>query len=350
MMPELIAHITTVWLDSAVPSSLHEMDGFQDVIANARSFCAALETLGLSGLGDLKEWVGNAPAVWVSKCRQAALDSVRLKLSQGLGAPKQIERIEKQMVSKAEGKVLTAATGPASAEAQGWDAAWSDDENEPAPEPTSQKSKEEKAHVRQDDDDGTDAWGWGDEEAADRDGEETAGEKPEEPKPEEPKEEAEQGAADDDDPSEAWGWGDDGGEDDAPDTAHPTQPVAAVPAAPAAVDEAATRELTLKETYHISSMPEPVLSLIFAILEDGATLTRDDHANSPVVTAVAGLFSLPTLALALFRAISPYYYSLDMGGNMCVPCDFTLLTVQTVVSNARQVLVQRCCVSERTAR
>ncbi len=53
----------------------------------------------------------------------------------------------------------------------------------------------------------------------------------------------------------------------------------------AAATENQTRELTLKETYHISSMPEPVLALIFAILEDGATLTRDDYANSPVVTA-----------------------------------------------------------------
>jgi centromere/kinetochore protein ZW10 len=42
---------------------------------------------------------------------------------------------------------------------------------------------------------------------------------------------------------------------------------------------------------------------------------RDSEGN-PVAAAAAGLFGVPTLALALFRAISPYYYSWDIGGNM----------------------------------
>jgi centromere/kinetochore protein ZW10 len=63
-------------------------------------------------------------------------------------------------------------------------------------------------------------------------------------------------------------------------------------------------------------MPEPVLELIYAILEDGAALTRDDVEYAPVAATAPGLFGLPTFALALFRAISPYYYSLSEGGNM----------------------------------
>lgn len=46
------------------------------------------------------------------------------------------------------------------------------------------------------------------------------------------------------------------------------------------------------------------------------SLTPHRHGNSPVAKAAAGLFGLPTLALAMFRAVGPYYYALDHGGNM----------------------------------
>ncbi|KAH8887339.1 hypothetical protein GQ53DRAFT_749822 [Thozetella sp. PMI_491] len=301
MMPEIIVKITTVWLDAAVPSSLHEMEGFEEVIAEARGFYDALEGLKLSGLGDLREWVSNAPTVWVAKCRQAALDSVRTQLSQGLGTPKQIERIEKQMVSKSEGMELATTGATASADDHGWDAAWSDDGNQGEAELEPDKAGDDPATGE---DDGADAWGWGEEEAT----EEKLEGKPEEAQV--------AGKADEEeDPSEAWGWGDDGGAEDDPQVdATPTPAVPKAVTTSRAVPQ--TKEMTLKETYNISSMPEPVLALIFAILEDGAALTQDSYANSPVVSAVAGLFSLPTLALAMFRAISPYYYSFDMGGNM----------------------------------
>lgn len=35
-----------------------------------------------------------------------------------------------------------------------------------------------------------------------------------------------------------------------------------------------------------------------------------------MAAAAAGLFSLPTLVLAMFRAVSPHFYALNAGGNM----------------------------------
>lgn len=35
-----------------------------------------------------------------------------------------------------------------------------------------------------------------------------------------------------------------------------------------------------------------------------------------MAAAAPGLFSLPTLVLAMFRAVSPHYYTLNAGGNM----------------------------------
>lgn len=153
------------------------------------------------------------------------------------------------MVSIAEGKELAnSGAVAASANDQDWDAAWDDDEgrNEPAPE--------EKPSAAGDDD-GADAWGWDDE-------------------PEGPS--AEQSAEpelnmEDDDGADAWGWGDEDVTEEPPPEPKPAKPERAPrQKAPA---ETQTREMVLKETYHVSSMPEPVLNLIFTILEDGAALT-----------------------------------------------------------------------------
>lgn len=295
--------LTSVWLDSAVPSSLHDMDRFQDVIAATKDFAARLTAIGFSNLGALQEWTENAPRVWLSKCREAALDSVRVKLSGGLGAPTRVEKVEKQMVSQSEGKELVASGATASADDHGW-GAWDDGEQAADEEAANGGTDEPTA----DDDDGTDAWGWGEEGGGEEPAPEEPTEETKEAPKEEPKEEPKEREADDeDDPSEAWGWGDEAAEEVPEAPAQPKKP---------SQPEPQTRELILRETYSISSLPQPVLDLIFAIVEDGATLTQDTYAGSPVAAQAAGLFSLPTLALAVFRAVSPYYYAPELGGHM----------------------------------
>ncbi|KAB5563043.1 hypothetical protein GE09DRAFT_1110803 [Coniochaeta sp. 2T2.1] len=296
MMPEITTRITSVWLDSAVPASLKEMEEYQEVIGLAREFCETLKTLQLTGFGELQEWVDSAPRVWLGKCRESALDSVRSRLAQGLGESKQVEKVEKQMVSRTEGKDLTSKAAIADVEDHGWGDDWGDEQEETGEQPAPESSAT-PAPPAGGEDDGTDAWGWNDDDGANP-----------EDKHEEIKEEKND---DEDDPTTAWGWG-----DDAPNE-EPIEPAPAPHSKPPATqDQRVTRELTLKETYYISSMPEPVLALIFAIVEDGAALTQEGYENSPVTAAAAGLFSLPTLALAMFRAVSPHYYAFDMGGNM----------------------------------
>ncbi|KAJ9143689.1 Centromere/kinetochore protein zw10 [Pleurostoma richardsiae] len=295
MMPELMTRITSIWLDSAVPTSLKEMDEYQEVIAAAKAFCERLRKLKFSGYNDLQDWVDNAPRVWLSKCRETALDAVRTKLSEGLGASKEVERVERQMVSRKEGKQIAGAS--TATDNDDWGAAWDDDEAQMGPVTEPSDAEREKSTAINDDD-GTDAWGWGEEDGGD----------------DAPEAKESEGAEDDD--GEAWGWGDADvkGEDE-------TQPQAAAA-------ELQTREMILKETYNISSMPGPVLQLISSILEDGAALTQTGYDSSPVAAAAAGLFNLPTLALAMFRAVSPYYYSLSEGGNMFLYNDATYIAEQ----------------------
>ncbi|KAF5523524.1 Centromere/kinetochore protein zw10-like protein [Colletotrichum aenigma] len=281
MMSDLVPRLVKVWLDGAVPATLKDIDRFQAVIQSARGFCEVLEENGFTGFTELKEWVGSAPSIWLAKCRETALDSVRNQLSNGLGAPKEVEKVEKQMVSRSEGKELTANNAAAGAATDDdWGAAWGvDDGDEPAEEKYSTQQSQEE-------DDGADAWGWDDDDqGADKK------EEPAQPS-------AEPAAADEDDAADAWGW----------------EMKTRQNRRKSLRDE--SREMVLKEIYHISSMPEPVLELILAILEDGAALTRPEFENSPVAAAAPGLFSLPIFALAMFRAVSPHYYALDIGGNM----------------------------------
>ena len=193
------------------------------------------------------------------------------------------------MVSRSEGMQLAANGATADDDDQGW-GAWDDGEEEP-PQPAEEPKPEQPAAG--DEDEGADAWGWGEEDVNREDKPETA----------------DDGNPDDDeDPSAAWGWGEDADGTEAPvETKPQTQQRASAPE---------PREITFKETYNISSMPQPVLELIFALVEDGAALTKDIYATSPVAAAAAGLFSLPTIALAMFRAVSPFYYTSDIGGNM----------------------------------
>lgn len=258
MMPEVISRIISVWLDSAVPVSLQEMDHFEGIIATAKQFCARLAELKFAGYNELQDWVEDAPNVWLAKCRETALDTVRVRLSQGLGSPKQVERVEKQLVSRAEGQGLAAAPATATAtEEDDWGAAWDDEgEHHDGAAKESEVEKKTQKPAESHDEDGADAWGWGE----DGEAQEPPAAKPEEPE-QEPK---------DDDGGDAWGWG-----DDDPQQEPQNEPLARQPASASAPAE--QREMTLKETYHISSMPEPVLQLIFAILEDGAALTRAEY-------------------------------------------------------------------------
>jgi len=292
MMPDLIPRIITAWLDPAVPVSLSDMGDFQNVTDTVRNFCNTIGKSQYTGFSDLQEWVESSPRVWLSKCRETALDSVRAKLSQGLGSPREVERVETQTVSKSEGIELVATTPAATTtgdDGDDWGAAW--EEEAPVVQTDS------KAAPSADEDDGTDAWGWGegDEEVTDNKNKTTSTEIP----------------TTDDDGGDAWGWGDE------ETTAGSAKELTA------AAEDTQKRELTMRETYNISAMPAPVLALISTIVEDGAALASD-NAN-PVASAVAGVFSLPTLVLAMFRAVSPYYYALSNGGNMFLYNDATYL-------------------------
>ena len=310
MMVDLIPRLVRDWLTPAVPTSLDRIPDFDRMIEEAGALCRLLEEQGYTHYDELQLWVDNAPNIWLGKCTETALDSVRASLSRGIGQSRQVEKVEKHMVSVAEGKELATSGAGATAETNEWGDDWGDawDVEEPE-EPTAQETQTSKPEAKGKfkveeppvaEDDGADAWGWDDEDA---------GSSPVETK----QKPAAVAAADEDDSADAWGWGDEDVEvqPEPKPLAKDTEKLA-----PKGAPKEATRELVLKETYHISSMPEPLLELITAILEDGAKLVKDGHRFGHVAATANGLFVLPNYVLALFRAISPHYYAVDGGGNM----------------------------------
>ena len=306
MMADFTPRLIQEWLSPAVPTSLVDMPGFEAMIEHSKKFCETLAELGYSGFDELQQWVDNAPTTWLSKCRETALDTIRSRLVGGIGESKQVEKIERHMVSLAEGKELATTGAGASADTNewgdDWGDAWGDDDEDQADHDTRAQATDLQANTTESnnkaEDDGADAWGWDDEEPDKLSG----NQKP-----------LNVAKDDVDEAAEAWGWGDED-ETEAPGAQQVKSKAASRPVP--THDKGETRELVLKETYHISSMPEPVLELVFAILEDAATLTKEEKKYGHVASAAPWLFDLPTTALALFRAVSPYYYSLDGGGNM----------------------------------
>lgn len=305
MMPDLVPRIKSVWLASVVPASLKEIDEFQAILGTVRTFCGTLGKLNYTGYDELQDWIDSAPRVWLTKRRETALDTVREKLANGLGDPKEVERVETQTVSRTEGAEIAANGAPAAVDDDDWGAAWDDDTGNQQKDTGRNASNNADQGSGNDEDEGADAWGWGDDGAAEPESTPT----PAPPAPEAPT----------DDDGDDWGaWGDDAAEQP------PAQP--ATQTQQQQVTENRTREMTLRETYKISAMPEPVLALISTILEDGAFLVCSE--GNPVAAAAAGLYGLPTFVLAMFRAVSPYYYALDAsgGGNMFLYNDATYLS------------------------
>ncbi|KAH7306101.1 centromere/kinetochore protein-like protein zw10 [Rhexocercosporidium sp. MPI-PUGE-AT-0058] len=292
MMPVLSTRILEVWLDTAVPASLDDMVDYQKALALVGDFAAKLDALKWPGADIFNDWVSNAPKIWLSKRRETTLDWTRNQLSLGIGTPQIAERIETRMVAREEGNHL-AATGTTAT--HDWDDAWSDDGEDTPEDSLKEQSNSETRNRKSLDeerratevftpiatpttdedqiDDAADAWGWGDDDAIDGDTDAPADPAPPQAKPE--------------------------------DQLPLERPASST-----------TREMTLSEKYWTSSLPRAVYNTVEQVYADGAHLTQPQNEHIPVTPAAPSLFGLPTLILAMYRAISPYYYSLEPGGNM----------------------------------
>lgn len=239
LMPSLTSRLISVWLSPSIPPDLDGMTDFQAILGIVLKYADKVESYGWHGKDELVEWVERAPRVWLTKRRETSLDRVRRLLVRGLGNAKTVERIETQVVSRGD-DLFTGNKG-----GDDWDAGWSDnDEDEP---PHSKKPPPRPEEEEED----VSAWG------LDEDTNEEQTVKDPEP----------YGASDVD--NDAWGWRDDNDDGD-------VSPKATSPRDNGnhTTSHRTEREVTLKETYNITALPEEIFEIITQIVADAETLAH----------------------------------------------------------------------------
>lgn len=246
-LPAIASKAISGWLSSSIPTDLGGLDEFEKTLDRVLEFTKTIESWGWSGHEELVSWVNQAARLWLTRRRVDSLDSVRKALAASQGTTKQVERIEKEQVSQADGAgaLLDNAT------TDDWDAGWDDEKEDNAADQTTNTQPQPE-----DDEEDVSAWG------LDEDTPDDA--KPEATTP-----------AEDDDADDAWGWGDD--EED--DKGNATQQAQAPPATKPTNGEntaqpSGPREVTLREVYTVTDIPDSVLQIVQQQITDSKEISQ----------------------------------------------------------------------------
>ena len=251
LMPSLTFQLITKWLVPSVPSSLDDMQEFQETLAQVLKLAEVLESVEWHGKADLLDWVDQAPRVWLTKRRETSLDKVRTLLAKGLGDVKMVERVETETVSAGDEMFHGNGGG------DDWNAEWSDGED---------SKKRIATSTRQDEEDDASAWGLDD----NPDDNEMPSKDADVPKS------TDEGAS-----ADAWGWGDDN-EQEEPVRSDRVDVNKQVLTSNGHVPNAAKqpkREVSLKEVYSITALPEEVLEVITQVVADAETLAQSKYVS-----------------------------------------------------------------------
>lgn len=323
LMPSVASRLILDWLHESIPTSLQALPHYEALLDQVTSFSKHLANIGWHGGANLNDWVEQAPKEWLARRREASIMMVRDILSERVKWTKEVERIETQMVSKGDVMAHTTGTGD-----DDWDTAWDEEGKGPQDEPVSKLHREDEEDVS--------AWGLD----ADHDSQSEA----QDPSGKASHTNGE--AHDDANEEDAWGWEDQG-----------SSPVTSKHHASAgrvngghvqnSGNHTQDRELTLKEKYTITAVPDELLTVIIQIIDDATNLQSDAFSSSPVQPAATALYSLPTLILAGYRSLAPHFYTALPGGNMYLYNDSMRLSA-SITSYSAQLATDNATAARRS--
>lgn len=293
IVPIIASRLISNILLPAVPVSTNGVHDFQETLSYVLGLVEYLDELGWSGQNRLTEWVDKSADIWLAKQKEAAIAKVQTLFSTQVREKKTVERIETQAVSKGD------ALHADQEDDNEWGADW-DEEEEPEKEAETSKANE----VEEED---MSAWGIEDDDHV------------EESKPEG---ETHATKPSDDEDAEDWGaeWGD--GDDTKPNEV--TDPMTKSPERPKTNGKSmiqnppAKQEVTLRETYTVTAIPDSIMEIIIQVVTDVETLNSPDLVRSAIAPASGGLYAVPSLLLAMYRATAAIHYSKDVAGNMLI--------------------------------
>ncbi|OJD28127.1 hypothetical protein ACJ73_00475 [Blastomyces percursus] len=286
LAPPMISSLISKKLLPSIPAGVNGMGEFQVILDHIHKFQQALYGFGCPGSAELTSFTQQIPRIWLNQRRIKSLDEVRVALSASSGESRKIERVETERVSQKD-KVFAE-------NADDWNAGWARD-NEQSNDTSTQKQP-----VNQEDDDFS-AWGL------------------DEPDTLEPEQHNKPAGDEGDEDEDAWGWGDeDEGADPLPESSGPAgQPSAGVNGGHGDGKDSPRREVTLREFYTITNIPDKIMGIIQSQVSDSEQLALAEYSNLPIASSGPALLSLPTLVTAMFRALAPMLYSQKFtGGQM----------------------------------
>lgn len=334
LMPSLTTYLIDSWLNELMPVALEEMLPFEEVASSVKELTLRLSNSNSGGQHELEEWTEQIPKTWLAKRRQASLAAVRVVLLKKPYQTMVVERTEKQVLSNTtesdksiihnlaiaqheqntstQMEHLSTGTIPGRSSEEGGKeeeeeedaSAWDVADDDPLPNDSLTDGKavmSPNANLRDDDNN--------------------------------------------DDDADAWGW------DDQSSVQDPTSPVSnrkrantvqstisqAMANGHVQLANGDEQEVTLKETYTITGVPDQLRDLIKTIIHDADTLRSPKFADSTITPAVVGLYSLPTLAIAGFRALAPACYASHSAANMLLYNDCMRLATELEELAAQQL-------------
>jgi centromere/kinetochore protein ZW10 len=232
-IPAISSKIISHWLSTAIPTELEGLGWFEATLNHVLGFTKLIGSLNWHGQEELLSWVNQAPRLWLTRRRIDSLDQVRKVLSASKGDSRQVERVEKRQVHASDEVLLDNST------LDDWDAGW-DDQNH--------------------DDEVVSAWGLDNDKDDSKAAKASAGVDDEE----------------DDGAEDAWGWAEDDEEDQ---SFEDTAPNKAVTEAKPSQDQkhksqSGPREITLKEHYTITDVPDSILHIIRQQVADSVAISQ----------------------------------------------------------------------------
>ena len=287
IIPDLVSTLVGEWLSPCVPLDLEDIPELKALQTRVSTLAKTLSTSGWPGAQGLLDWCELAPRMWLTRRRMASLDRVRTALALERGPTRQVERIERQVVSKQDAVFATDGEG------DDWNSGW-DDDNEPGAQPTQVQPEED------------DASAWDFDANDDPDQHRNLGQ---------PRATSDD---QDDDSAEAWGWDEESSSKNRDQTSATSNAnMKKVPADDTNGDVRQEREVILKESYTITDIPDYILDIISKDVQEATDVKDPKYSALKSVAPTSGLLALPTFVLAMFRATAPSSYTSSLSnGNM----------------------------------
>ena len=284
LIPALTSRLSSTVLSPALPLSTSEILAFDTLLSATDDLADKLESFGWDGTQGLREWISDVPTLWVGRMREKVLGEVRDAVFAGVGRQEVVERVERRIVRAEEQPAATSKDDDGNGQEDEWESAWEDKEDG--------ETKPEAEEVDED----ASAWELDDDDAH------------------------EEYAAQEDD-SEDWGAWDDNASTSqtskppSPTTTRKSPALPAAQTAPNGGQEA--QEIILRENLTVTDVPSDLLQILQTLLQTATDLSTT-HSDSVLAPAAPALYTLPTLALAIYRATAPTTYAKSPVGNMLI--------------------------------